>query len=537
MKINKKFFILLLTILLSTMNLKAQTYNLTIDTGGTGTGSIWVLGNEYTTFPTSIAFGAGTMFVIRAEPDPYSTWDYWTGSIIYNDAIEFNYIISSDMSLTANFTGWPDLTGQNVGFGINYCNRLDIMVTVKNIGVTITGPCHIGYYLSSDANLTTSDYRIGEATCASLAVGGQNQIVNFFNLYTVSTVPPLPQYSTHTYYPGLIIDYKDEVSEIDETNNIKIRDSMPITFTRGIVADFSASPTSGPAPLTVQFTDQSIGEVNNYSWDFGDGYPDASANPAHTYLTAGTYTVILNATGCSTSDTKISQNCITVTDPQGLPDLIVQSIEILDGEGPDISYKVTVRNLGSGATTGEFKNRIYLSTDNIITSDDVQINDWNCYDMLAASQSKTSYELTSTVTELPPGEYYLGVIADGKEVIIESNESNNTGCNMDTKISIPEESNTSHEKSPSVQSFHLAQNIPNPFNPSTTIRYGVAKSCPVTLIIYDLHGKEVETLVDESGTAGEYSVIWNGQGHAAGIYLARFTAGEFTETRKLILYK
>ncbi|MFC1569035.1 sugar-binding protein [bacterium] len=120
------------------------------------------------------------------------------------------------------------------------------------------------------------------------------------------------------------------------------------------------------------------------------------------------------------------------------PDIIVTDIEIMDATGPDLSYKVTVQNIGTGATTSEFKNRIYLSTDDSMTPDDRQINDWNCYDILAAGQTKVSYVLTSTVVDLPPGEYYIGVIADAKEVISESDETNNTGVNMVTKVTLPE---------------------------------------------------------------------------------------------------
>jgi hypothetical protein len=89
----------------------------------------------------------------------------------------------------------------------------------------------------------------------------------------------------------------------------------------------------------------------------------------------------------------------------------------------------------------------------------------------------------------------------------------------------------------SVQDFHLSQNYPNPFNPNTTIWYSVPGSCFVTLTVYDLLGREIETLVSESKTPGDYSVVWDGENHAAGIYLVRLTAGDFKETRKIVLQK
>ena len=78
---------------------------------------------------------------------------------------------------------------------------------------------------------------------------------------------------------------------------------------------------------------------------------------------------------------------------------------------------------------------------------------------------------------------------------------------------------------------------PNPFNPSTTIRYTLPKSSEVTLTIYDLLGREITTLVNKTQTPGEYSVLWNGQGHPSGIYICHLQAGNFTETRKLVLQR
>ena len=53
------------------------------------------------------------------------------------------------------------------------------------------------------------------------------------------------------------------------------------------VADFNATPTSGEAPVTVNFTDASTGSVTSYSWNFGDGSGSSSQNPSHTYTAAG----------------------------------------------------------------------------------------------------------------------------------------------------------------------------------------------------------------------------------------------------------
>lgn len=68
-------------------------------------------------------------------------------------------------------------------------------------------------------------------------------------------------------------------------------------------ASFNASPTTGPAPRTVHFTDTSTHDPTAWSWDFGDGATSTAQNPSHTYTAAGTYTVSLTATNAYGSDT------------------------------------------------------------------------------------------------------------------------------------------------------------------------------------------------------------------------------------------
>jgi hypothetical protein len=85
--------------------------------------------------------------------------------------------------------------------------------------------------------------------------------------------------------------------------------------------------------------------------------------------------------------------------------------------------------------------------------------------------------------------------------------------------------------------FMLGQNYPNPFNPCTTIPFSLPKTSFVSLKVFDLLGNEVTSLVNETRAAGEYSLGWNTLNLAAGIYFLYMRAGDFTETRKLILQK
>jgi PKD repeat protein len=86
--------------------------------------------------------------------------------------------------------------------------------------------------------------------------------------------------------------------------------------TPATVADFSATPTTGAAPLTVAFTDNSTGSPTSWSWDFGDGSAiDNTQNPSHTYAAAGTYDVTLTADGPGGTDNVTKAGYITVTVP------------------------------------------------------------------------------------------------------------------------------------------------------------------------------------------------------------------------------
>jgi hypothetical protein len=90
--------------------------------------------------------------------------------------------------------------------------------------------------------------------------------------------------------------------------------------------------------------------------------------------------------------------------------------------------------------------------------------------------------------------------------------------------------------------FVLDQNFPNPFNPSTTLRYGLPEDSEVSLVIYDIRGNTVRTIDSGSQVAGWYEHIWNGmddsgQPVSTGLYLTRLRAGSYTKTIKMLYLK
>ena len=85
--------------------------------------------------------------------------------------------------------------------------------------------------------------------------------------------------------------------------------------------------------------------------------------------------------------------------------------------------------------------------------------------------------------------------------------------------------------------FQLFQNYPNPFNPSTKINFSIAKSSLVSLKVYDVLGREVACLVNETKSVGNYEVTFNANEFSSGIYYYKLKAGNFIEIKKMNLVK
>lgn len=96
-------------------------------------------------------------------------------------------------------------------------------------------------------------------------------------------------------------------------------------------------------------------------------------------------------------------------------------------------------------------------------------------------------------------------------------------------------SNINESKVPS--EFKLSQNYPNPFNPSTSIQYGLPKNSFVKIVVYDILGNEVKTLVNENKKAGTYETTLNASEISSGVYFYKLTADGFTETKSMLLIK
>jgi hypothetical protein len=109
---------------------------------------------------------------------------------------------------------------------------------------------------------------------------------------------------------------------------------------------------------------------------------------------------------------------------------------------------------------------------------------------------------------------------------------------VSTTITIPQHyANAVNDNKSKVYTFNLAQNYPNPFNPTTKISYTIPSRNNVSLKIYDMLGREVATLVNTTKDAGNYEVNFNASNLASGLYIYKLQAGNFVQSKKMLLLK
>ena len=157
------------------------------------------------------------------------------------------------------------------------------------------------------------------------------------------------------------------------------------------------------------------------------------------------------------------------------------------------------------------------------------------FEALRIRRTQFSTGLTGTellifdeINLLSPDGYSLSISLDEgnnvESIALSVFDSENTSTSVDDVSDLPSE-------------FQLQQNYPNPFNPSTTIRYVLSEASPVTLRVFTLTGREVQTLVNATQSAGSHVVQFDASDLASGLYLYRLESNAFTETRMMSLIK
>jgi PKD repeat protein len=153
-----------------------------------------------------------------------------------------------------------------------------------------TAPLTVTFTDTSIGNITTWSWNFGDGTTSTAK--------NAAKTYT----------NPGSYTVGLTVT--GPAGSNTATRTISVATAAP-------VANFTATPVSGTAPLAVTFTNGSTGNVSGYAWSFGDGSTSTAPSPAHTYTNAGIYTVSLTATGPGGTNTKTQNGYITVSSSSG----------------------------------------------------------------------------------------------------------------------------------------------------------------------------------------------------------------------------
>jgi len=338
------------------------------------------------------------------------------------------------------------------------------------------------------------------------------------------------------------------------------------------VAEFSADPTAGVAPLSVAFTDLSTNNPTSWSWTFGDGGSSTAQNPNHTYNNPGTYTVSLTATNAYGSDSETKTGYITVSETGSWVTITYDDFEsgmgnytdgggdmslytygtysyqgyncadIQDNSGTASSFYHTVGHDVSGFS--ELEVEFYFVAISMETYEDfwVQYYDGSTWQTVASFARGIDFNngtFYSVVVSIPRSQYNyptnarLRFMCDASgnydDVYIDAIEFRGMGAGGSSAVAKTDPVIPDH--------FSLAQNYPNPFNPSTTIKFSLPAASNVQLEIYNVLGQKVTTLVDDALEAGIHTATWDASNQASGIYLYRIKAGNYIETKKMLMIK
>jgi PKD repeat protein len=160
---------------------------------------------------------------------------------------------------------------------------------------------------------------------------------------------------SHVYTTAGSFSVTLSVASSDGQNTVTVNNRVTVTAPVPPTANFTATPTSGSAPLAVQFADTSTAgsqPITAWAWTFGDGQTSTAQSPSHTYTTPGTYTVQLTATSAAGADVERKVNLITVTAPPADP--VLSLARSLPGGGvytPGATVDVTVTLSMTGVGT------------------------------------------------------------------------------------------------------------------------------------------------------------------------------------------
>lgn len=289
-----------------------------------------------------------------------------------------NYQFSSSLISGTSYTT-PDLANGTYYFAARAFDSAnngsayseEISLSINTSGSTSTSPPTASFNASPVSGTTATTFTFTNTSTGNIS----SWLWNFGDNTTSTAKNAIKTYSkTGTYTVSLTAKGSTGSHTVTKTDYITVSSATP-------AADFSATPVSGAAPLTVTFNNDSTGNIAGYSWNFGDNATSTASNPTHTYSNTGTYTVKLTATGPAGSNSKTRTGYITVTAPSASSGGLVAAYNFEEASGTTVNDTSGKANHGtiSGAirTTGKYGKALFFDG----TNDWVTVNDSTSLDL------------------------------------------------------------------------------------------------------------------------------------------------------------
>jgi len=179
-------------------------------------------------------------------------------------------------------------------------DQAPVQATLSNPSSQASGPVTAAFFATAEG---WGDWYIGSAFVANIPANGSAPVAILWDTTGFNGVVPVK----------VVVNPYGRTGETSTSNNTATTQVSITPLNPPPAVDFSATPTLGGAPLSVQFTSVVTNSVTSYAWNFGDGQTSGAANPAHSYTASGVYTVTLTASGPGGIATKRRSSYITVT--------------------------------------------------------------------------------------------------------------------------------------------------------------------------------------------------------------------------------
>jgi len=358
-------------------------------------------------------------------------------------------------------------------------------------------------------------------------------------------------------------------------------------------------------PASIQFINTSLGSIESYLWDFGDSETSSEEHPLHIYEESGTFEVSLIATGPANADTAyttievldpepVITSILDIPEDQGGEVYLSFTRSGWDTDTPRSTEGYNIHRKDEGnwvvvSTAYAFGQPSYIVAVPTL-QDSTETGDGLTEFRVVAAMDEGNFLSESawgySVDNIPPGPpegFVVDIDTDvthlswqpsdaedfqyfnvyrGETEDFEPSEENLVHQTAETawvdaangryyKLSAVDDAGNEGEivdpetvvNVPELPTqYALFPCVPNPFNPSTTIRFSLPVESDVSLVIYDLSGRRIVVLASDHLPQGHHEVVWQGedaQGEflASGVYFYRLEAGEFVQTQKMILLK